>query len=68
MKQNEGKTDRIIRVVLGIVIIAVGLYFGSWWGIIGLIPLVTGAIGTCPLYMLFHFSTKGAEGSSPKMS
>ncbi len=60
MKINEGILDRIIRAVLGIVLIYLG-FFGNWhfiFGIIGLIPLITGIVGFCPLYALFKISTK----------
>lgn len=46
------KMERIIRVVMALVIFGVGLYFSSWWGLIGLIPLLTGAFGFCPLYVM----------------
>ncbi|MCB0166669.1 MAG: DUF2892 domain-containing protein, partial [Anaerolineae bacterium] len=39
MKCNVGSIDRIIRVVLGLVIMALGFYFNSWLGAIGIIPL-----------------------------
>ena len=58
MKLNMGKLDRRIRVVLGIVIIAIGIIYQSWWGLIGLIPLGTAFIGWCPLYAPFKFSTR----------
>lgn len=57
MKCNVGKTDRIIRVLLGFVLIALGIYFNSWWGAIGIIPLFTAAIGWCPLYLPFNLSS-----------
>jgi hypothetical protein len=57
MKCNVGKSDRIIRVLLGLVLIAVGLYFNSWWGAIGVIPLFTAAIGWCPLYLPFGLTS-----------
>ena len=58
MKKNLGKTDRIIRVVIGAVIIAGGFYFQSWWGAIGLVPLFTAATGWCPAYLPFGVSTQ----------
>jgi len=64
MKANVGGPDRIFRIVLGIVILGVGWYFKSWWGLIGLIPLVTGLVGWCPLYCPFHASTAGEDGST----
>ncbi|MBC8384449.1 MAG: DUF2892 domain-containing protein [Candidatus Cloacimonetes bacterium] len=57
MKCNVGKSDRIVRVILGIGIIAGGFYFQSWWGAIGAIPVFTAAIGWCPVYLLFGISS-----------
>ena len=57
MKCNMGRTDRIIRVFVGLIIIAVGVYLKSWWGFIGLVPLFTAVIGWCGLYKIFGIST-----------
>ena len=57
MQCNVGKADKAMRIILGIAVIGVGLYFKSWWGAIGVIPLLTGMIGWCPLYAPFGFST-----------
>ena len=57
MKRNVGKTDRIIRVILGFGIIAVGVYFQSWWGAIGIVPILTAAIGWCPAYLPLGISS-----------
>lgn len=57
MKCNVGKTDRIIRVILGVGIIAIGVYLKSWWGAIGVMPIITAAIGWCPAYLPFGIST-----------
>jgi hypothetical protein len=57
MKCNIGKTDRILRFIVGLIIILIGFYFKSWWGAIGLIPILTGAIRWCPAYLPFGFST-----------
>jgi len=59
MKCNVGKIDRVARIVGGIAIIGAGVYFGSWWGAIGLLPLGTALIGWCPGYALFGASTCG---------
>lgn len=58
MKTNVGGIDRIIRIVVGIVLIALSL-MGSIgvWGWIGLIPLATGLFGTCPLYSMLGMNT-----------
>jgi len=57
MKCNVGKTDRILRVVAGILIIIAGLYFQSWWGAAGLVPLMTGLLRWCPAYVPFKIKT-----------
>jgi hypothetical protein len=57
MKRNMGSADRVIRVLLGLGIIAVGVYYKSWWGAIGAVPLLTAAIGSCPAYLPFGIST-----------
>ena len=57
MKQNVGKTDKLIRMLLGFVIVALGIYYESWWGLVGVVPLVTAFIGVCPVYRLFGVNT-----------
>ena len=57
MKQNVGKTDKLIRMLLGFAIIALGMYFETWWGFAGVVPLVTAFTGFCPLYSLFGVNT-----------
>jgi hypothetical protein len=58
MRKNIGITDRWIRIVAGLIIGALGLYFKSWWGLAGLILLATALIRTCPLYLPFGISTR----------
>lgn len=55
---NEGFADRAIRLVLGVVLLAL-VFVGpkTLWGLVGLVPLVTGLIGSCPLYTLFGIRT-----------
>jgi len=55
-KQNVGRMDRVLRIALGIAMAAIGLFVlkgttGAVLGIIGLIPLATGLVGFCPLYL-----------------
>ena len=57
MTCNMGRGDRIFRGLLGIVILAVGLYYQSWWGLVGLVPLLTGVLRICPAYLPFGIST-----------
>lgn len=60
-KVNEGAADRIIRIVAGVVLIALFFLYpdASWryWTLIGIVPLVTGLIGTCPIYAMLGIST-----------
>jgi hypothetical protein len=63
MKKNVGKADTIIRIVLAVIIGVLGVYFNSWWGLLGLIPLLTGIFGLCPLYMLFGIKTCPAKST-----
>jgi len=58
MQCNVGKTDRMIRLIGGIVIIAIGLFYQSWWGMIGIVPILTGTIRWCPLYVPFKITTE----------
>ncbi len=58
MKSNVGGIDRVLRIVLGLVLI--GLSLGGvigWWGWLGLVPLLTGLFRFCPIYPLLGFST-----------
>ena len=63
-QKNVGGTDRGIRIVLGIAIIAVGAYYGSLWGILGVIVLATGIFQWCPPYSLLGISTYKEESES----
>ena len=58
MRLNVGSADRVIRVIVGIAICAAGWYYHAWWGLIGLVPIATAAIGSCPAYMPLGLSTK----------
>lgn len=57
MKANVGGIDRILRIVLGLAIIGAGIYFKSYWGLIGLVPLLTATLRFCPLYPIIGLST-----------
>ena len=58
MKSNVGGIDRILRIVLGLVLIGLTVS-GSIgvWGWLGIVPLATGAIGWCPPYAIFGWNT-----------
>ncbi len=57
-KTNVGSADRLFRIVLGLILIAM-VFVGpkTPWGWIGIIPLVTGFLRTCPLYSLIGVNT-----------
>ncbi|WP_431270254.1 YgaP family membrane protein [Dankookia sp. P2] len=58
MTKNVGGMDKWLRIAAGVILLALGL-FGplGWWGAIGIVPLVTGLVGTCPAYSLLGFNT-----------
>lgn len=62
MQRNVGTVDRVIRIVVGLVLIAL-VFWGPQtnWGWIGLIPLISGILGWCPAYMLLGVNTCSAE-------
>jgi hypothetical protein len=57
MKKNMGQIDRVVRAVAGIALVAWALLGGPVWAWIGVVPLVTAAIGVCPAYIPFGIST-----------
>jgi len=59
---NESPLDRTVRVVAGIALLAL-VFVGPQtpWGLVGLVPLVTGLAGTCPLYRVLGISTCPAK-------
>ena len=62
MTRNTGTLDRVLRVILGVALLA--SYFlmpdsvYRWFTLIGIIPLLTGLVGTCPIYSMFGLSTR----------
>ena len=62
--KNEGNLDRILRVVVGAAAISL-VFVGpqSAWGWVGLVPLITGLVGNCPVYSLLGINTCGINQS-----
>ena len=58
MTRNVGSIDRGLRIAAGLLLLGLGA-FGplGWWGLIGLVPLTTGAMGSCPAYSLLGVNT-----------
>ena len=59
MKCNVGGADRVARIVAGLAIVAAGAYFKSWWGAVGVVPILTGTFRWCPAYLPFGIDTSG---------
>lgn len=66
-KKNVGTIDRVVRIIIGLA--AIGLFFylpdaaWRWWLLIGVVPLVTGLVGTCPIYSVLGLSTCPVRGA-----
>ena len=55
---NEHPVERVLRVILGLGVLALAFVGPKTpWGYLGIVPLATGLLGTCPLYTLFGWST-----------
>jgi Inner membrane protein YgaP-like, transmembrane domain len=59
---NEHPIDRVLRVALGIGLLSLTVVGPRTpWGLLGIIPLVTGVLGSCPLYRVFGLSSSGVR-------
>ena len=66
MKTNVGTLDRALRILLGLALLAlVGFGAIGPWGLIGLVPLVTGLVRFCPLYRVLGIQTCSKSASLP---
>jgi len=61
MKNNVGGIDRILRYLVGLALLGAGLYFKSWWGLIGLGPILTATFRFCPAYLPFGLNTRSPK-------
>ena len=57
MKANVGSLDRALRLIAGLALLGAGYYFKSWWGLIGIIPLLTAVFRFCPAYVPLGLSS-----------
>ncbi len=55
---NIGNIDRVLRIVVGLALLSL-VFIGpqTWWGLVGLVPLLTAVVGFCPAYRLIGVST-----------
>ena len=62
--KNEGTVDRVLRVIVGAVAISL-VFVGpqTAWGWLGLVPLITGLVGNCPVYSLLGINSCGIKQS-----
>ena len=64
MNKNVGQVDRWIRIIVGVVLLSLILFLSGgirWIGLIGLIPLITGLVGTCPIYSILKINTNKSK-------
>ena len=64
MKSNVGGIDKVLRIVAGLALLALVFILDGaarWWGLIGIVPLLTGSLGWCPAYLPFGISTCPAK-------
>ena len=57
MSCNVGSVDRTLRLLIGFGAVALGVFSHSWWGALGMIPLLTAGLKWCPLYRIFGLSS-----------
>ena len=65
MKTNVGGIDRVLRILVGLALIAL-VFVGPQtpWGWIGVVPLATALIGFCPVYPLLKINTAGKRAAA----
>ena len=61
MNENVGKTDKVLRIIAGVIIIGAGIYWQSWWGAIGIVPILTALLSWCPAYTLLGINSCGTH-------
>ena len=60
MKKNDGQLDRWIRIILGLAVLSLLVFLSGpirWIGLVGLVFIITGIVGYCPIYGLFKIRT-----------
>ncbi|HCE07012.1 MAG TPA: DUF2892 domain-containing protein [Oxalobacteraceae bacterium] len=65
MNQNVGGIDRVVRMIAGLMILSLFFVVSEdyrWWALVGLVPLLTGALGWCPAYLPFGIRTCKIRG------
>ncbi|HEX6295613.1 MAG TPA: DUF2892 domain-containing protein [Burkholderiales bacterium] len=68
MTRNVGSVDRMIRILAGLILLSLVFFLegnARWWGLVGLLPLGTGALGWCALYVPFGINTCNTGHDTP---
>jgi len=66
MKQNVGSIDKVLRIIVGLALLSMLVWVegnAKYWGLIGIVPLVTALMGICPAYSLIGVSTCASKKS-----
>ena len=67
MKANVGGIDKVIRIVVGIIIMVLGIVFKSWWGLVGVLVLATGLFNFClAVHPARHLDPQERSPSNPR--
>ena len=66
MKPNVGSIDRTLRIIAGLAMLTTGYFFKSWWGLIGIVPILTGIVRFCPAYLPIGLSTCAKQAEPRK--
>ncbi|HTX72204.1 MAG TPA: DUF2892 domain-containing protein [Rectinemataceae bacterium] len=66
MPKNVGTVDRIVRVVVGLAVAALGIVYHSWFGLIGAVLLLTAGFSLCPIYLALGLSTRRSTAVTEK--
>ena len=69
LQRNEAMWDRVLRVVVGVVLLSL-IFWGpkTLWGLVGVLPLLTGLAGSCPAYTLCGIGTCKVPGGEQKQA
>ena len=57
MKKNVGSLDKNLRLLAGVIILVLGYLNDSWWGLVGIVPILTSLSGFCPFYVPLKMTT-----------
>jgi DUF2892 family protein len=66
MTVNVGNVDRLLRIIVGLAVLSLLFILegnARWWGLIGLVPLVTGLARSCPAYSILGLNTCGTKAA-----